>query len=152
MTTSKLSTEELENELLLETKQGNMFRLKRNKAKSQDQKNVWQTLILLSDSRQEVLKNEIVKSKSKTMKTGLGKPAVRGLKKVCARVVKATGLKVDGTLKKGYKYIKGGKVVKVVPKKKPIKKPVKKRAVKKVVKAKPVRKRTVKRRGDKRAA
>ena len=148
MTTSKLSTEELENELLLETKQGNMFRLKRNKAKSQDQKNVLQTLILLSDSRQEVLKNEIVKSKSKTMKTGLGKPAVRGLKKVCARVVKAIGLKVDGTLKKGYKYIKGGKVVKVVPKKKP----VKKRVVKKVVKAKPVRKRTVKRRVVKRAA
>ncbi len=58
MTTSKLSTEELENELLLETKQVNLFRLKRNKAKSQDQKNVWQTLILLSDSRQEVLKNE----------------------------------------------------------------------------------------------
>ena len=148
MTTSKLSTEELVNELLLETKQGNLFRLKRNKAKSQDQKNVWQTLILLSDSRQEVLKNEIVKSKSKTMKTGLRKPAVRGLKKVCARVVKATGLKVDGTLKKGYKYIKGGKVVKVVPKKKP----VKKRVVKKVVKAKLVRKRTVKRRVVKRAA
>ena len=150
MTTSKLSIEELENELLLETKQGNMFRLKRNKAKSQDQKNVLQTLILLSNSRQEVLKNEIVKSKSKskTMKTGLGKPAVRGLKKVCARVVKATGLKVDGTLKKGYKYIKGGKIVKVVLKKDP----VKKRAVKKVVKAKPARKRTVKRRVVKRAA
>ena len=148
MTTSKLSTEELENELLLETKQGNMFRLKRNKAKSQDQKNVLQTLILLSDSRQEVLKNEIVKSKSKTMKTGLGKPAVRGLKKVCARVVKAIGLKVDGTLKKGYKYIKGGKIVKVVPEKTP----VKKRTVKKVVKVKPVRKRTVKRRVVKRAA
>ncbi|KUJ61843.1 hypothetical protein AR687_11550 [Flavobacteriaceae bacterium CRH] len=82
------------------------------------------------------------------MKTGLGKPAVRGLKKVCARVVKATGLKVDGTLKKGYKYIKGGKVVKVVPKKKP----VKKRVVKKVIKKKPVRKRTVKRRVVKRAA
>jgi hypothetical protein len=82
------------------------------------------------------------------MKTGLGKPAVRGLKKVCARVVKATGLKVDGTLKKGYKYIKGGKIVKVIEKKKP----VKKRAVKKVVKAKPVKKRTVKRRSVKRAA
>jgi hypothetical protein len=87
------------------------------------------------------------------MKTGLGKPAVRGLKKVCARVVKATGLKVDGTLKKGYKYIKGGKIVKVIEKKKTVKKkPVKKRAVKKVVKAKPVRKRTVKRRTAKKAA
>jgi hypothetical protein len=82
------------------------------------------------------------------MKTGLGKPAVRGLKTVCARVVKATGLKVDGTLKKGYKYIKGGKIVKVIEKKKP----VKKRAIKKVVKTKPVRKRTVKRRTVKKVA
>ena len=65
MVESKLSTKELENELLLETKQSNLYRLKRNKAKSQDQKNVWQTLILLSDSRQEVLKKEIIKSKSK---------------------------------------------------------------------------------------
>ena len=113
MTKSELTTAELEIELLHETKQSNLFRSKRNKAKSQDQRNMFQALILLSDSRKEVLKNEILKSKSKTMKSGLRKPAVRGLKTVCARVVKATGLKVDGTLKKGYKYIKGGKIVKV---------------------------------------
>jgi hypothetical protein len=138
---------QLEAKLLFETKQSNAFRLKRNNAKSIKQKKAWQTLIDLADQSKKELKTKI-----ETMKTGLGKPAVRGLKKVCARVVKATGLKVDGTLKKGYKYIKGGKVVKVVPKKKPIKKTAKKRAVKKVVKAKPVRKRTVKRRGVKRAA
>jgi len=43
---------------------------------------------------------------------GLKKPSVRGLKTVCSQVLKATGLKVDGTLKKGYKYIAGGKIVK----------------------------------------
>jgi hypothetical protein len=134
---------QLEAKLLFETKQSNAFRLKRNNAKSIKQKKAWQTLIDLADQSKKELKTKI-----ETMKTGLGKPAVRGLKKVCARVVKATGLKVDGTLKKGYKYIKGGKVVKVVPKKKP----VKKRVVKKVVKVKPVRKRTVKRRVVKRAA
>lgn len=134
---------QLEAKLLFETKQSNAFRLKRNDTKSIKQKKAWQTLIDLADQSKKELKIKI-----ETMKTGLGKPAVRGLKKVCARVVKATGLKVDGTLKKGYKYIKGGKVVKVIPKKKP----VKKRAVKKVVKAKPVRKRTVKRRVVKRAA
>ena len=134
---------QLEAKLLFETKQSNAFRLKRNNTKSIKQKKAWQTLIDLADQSKKELKIKI-----ETMKTGLGKPAVRGLKKVCARVVKATGLKVDGTLKKGYKYIKGGKVVKVIPKKKP----VKKRAVKKVVKAKPVRKRTVKRRVVKRAA
>jgi hypothetical protein len=134
---------QLKAKLLFETKQSNAFRLKRNNAKSIKQKKAWQTLIDLADQSKKELKTKI-----ETMKTGLGKPAVRGLKKVCARVVKATGLKVDGTLKKGYKYIKGGKVVKVVPKKKP----VKKRVVKKVVKAKPVRKRTVKRRSVKRAA
>src|SRR3970282_1600883 len=101
MTKLTLSTKELEKELLLETKQGNLFRLKRNNAKSQDKKSVWETLILLSESRQEVLKNEIVKSKSTTMKSGLGKPTARGLKTVCAKVVKVTGIKTDGTLKKG---------------------------------------------------
>lgn len=81
------------------------------------------------------------------------KKTVRGLKTVCARVVKATGLKVDGTLKKGYKYIKGGKIVKTDAAKKPIKKrTVKKRAVKKVIKVKPVRKRTIKKRTVKKAA
>jgi hypothetical protein len=51
--------------------------------------------------------------KTKIMKNqGLKKPSVRGLKTVCSQVLKATGLKVDGTLKKGYKYIAGGKIVK----------------------------------------
>lgn len=85
--------------------------------------------------------------KLKTMKSqGLKKPSVRGLKTVCHRVIKVTGLKVDGTLKKGYKYEAGGKVVKIKPpvKKKPVAK--KKPATKKPVsKKKPVaRKKVVK--------
>lgn len=35
------------------------------------------------------------------------------LKKVCRKVIKREGVKTDGTLKKGYKYVKGGRVVKV---------------------------------------
>ena len=67
---------------------------------------------------------------------GLKKPSVRGLKTLCSHVVKATGLKVDGTLKKGYKYEKGGKVVKTAPtpckaKKVCAKKPVAKKPAKK---------------------
>ncbi|RKR11127.1 hypothetical protein C8C83_2824 [Flavobacterium sp. 90] len=74
--------------------------------------------------------------KTTTKRTTAKKPTVRGLKKVCSGVVKATGLKADGTLKKGYKYIAGGKIVKVTPKstvkKKVVKKPVaKKKAVRK---------------------
>jgi hypothetical protein len=46
------------------------------------------------------------------------KKAPRGMKKVCASVVKAEGLKADGTLRKGHKYLKGGRIVKV-PKKAP---------------------------------
>jgi uncharacterized protein YydD (DUF2326 family) len=86
---------------------------------------------------------------SKNMRSkGLKKPSVRGLKTVCTRVVKATGLKVDGTLKKGYKYIKGGKVVKVAQPKKP----VKKRVVKRVAKAKTPKRRVVRKRKVRRAA
>ena len=33
-------------------------------------------------------------------------------KKMCSRVVRREGVKIDGTLKKGYKYVKGGRVVK----------------------------------------
>lgn len=71
--------------------------------------------------------------KAKTMKNqGLKKPSVRGLKTVCSHVVKATGLKVNGTLKKGFKYAKGGKIVKtaVTATKKPV---IKKKVVKKTV-------------------
>jgi hypothetical protein len=77
------------------------------------------------------------------------KPTVRGLKKVCSHVVKATGLKVDGTLKKGFKYATGGKIVKVAPSKKPV---AKKKVVKKTVaKKKPIAKKkpTVKKKAAK---
>ncbi|OXG00022.1 hypothetical protein BC749_108145 [Flavobacterium araucananum] len=52
------------------------------------------------------------------------KKTVKGLKKVCSGVLKATGLKTDGTLKKGFKYIKGGKIVKTAAKKPIVKKKV----------------------------
>ncbi|WP_281322070.1 hypothetical protein [Flavobacterium aestivum] len=68
------------------------------------------------------------------------KTSVRGLKTVCSRVLKSTGLKADGTLKKGFKYLKGGKIVKVT-----VKPTVKKKSVKKkVAKKKPVKKATKK--------
>ena len=74
--------------------------------------------------------------KTTTKKATAKKPTVRGLKKVCSGVVKATGLKADGTLKKGYKYIAGGKIVKVATKP-----TVKKKVVKKpLAKKKPVKK------------
>lgn len=89
----------------------------------------------LKDLQAEIVK---INNAPKTMKNqGLKKPTVKGLKTVCSHVVKATGLKVDGTLKKGYKYISGGKIVKTAAatkkpvvkkktaaKKKPAKKPV----------------------------
>jgi len=37
-------------------------------------------------------------------------------KKLCSKVIKKEGLKADGTLKAGYKYLKGGRIVKVKPK------------------------------------
>lgn len=39
------------------------------------------------------------------------------VKKSCRRLVKPTGVKADGTLKKGYRYMKGGRVVKAKAKK-----------------------------------
>lgn len=42
-------------------------------------------------------------------------------KKLCSKVIRREGVKADGTLKKGYKYAKGGRVVKAkaaAPKKK----------------------------------
>jgi len=38
-------------------------------------------------------------------------------KQNCRRLVRPEGVKVNGQLKKGYKYIKGGKVVKATTKK-----------------------------------
>ncbi|MBS7230203.1 hypothetical protein KHA90_04125 [Flavobacterium psychroterrae] len=65
------------------------------------------------------------------------KKTVKGLKKLCSSVVKATGLKTDGTLKKGFKYVKGGKIVKITAKKAIVKKKVaKKKPVKKAAKKK----------------
>ncbi|MBS7231735.1 hypothetical protein KHA90_11925 [Flavobacterium psychroterrae] len=65
------------------------------------------------------------------------KKTVKGLKKLCSSVVKATGLKTDGTLKKGFKYVKGGKIVKTTAKKAIVKtKVAKKKPVKKVAKKK----------------
>jgi len=39
-------------------------------------------------------------------------------KQNCRRLVRQEGVKINGQLKKGYKYLKGGKVVKVVAEKK----------------------------------
>lgn len=47
------------------------------------------------------------------------KPKRVTAKKMCSKVIKREGVKTDGTLKKGYKYVKGGRVVKVAPAKKP---------------------------------
>ncbi len=38
-------------------------------------------------------------------------------KKLCSRVIVREGVKKDGTLKKGYRYVKGGRVVKAKAKK-----------------------------------
>ena len=38
-------------------------------------------------------------------------------KKLCSRVIAREGVKKDGTLKKGYRYVKGGRVVKAKAKK-----------------------------------
>lgn len=56
--------------------------------------------------------------KSKTMATK--KPAKKKsitAKKLCSSIIVKDGLKKDGTLKKGFKYIKGGKIVKTTAKK-----------------------------------
>lgn len=88
------------------------------------------THIRISKIKTEIKVIQNLKKQIETMKNqGLKKPAVKGLKTVCSHVVKATGLKVDGTLKKGYKYIAGGKIVKVAAKKPVTKKKVVKKAV-----------------------
>lgn len=49
---------------------------------------------------------------------GLNAPLTKGLRTFAAKTAGVAGLKKeDGTLKKGYKYLKGGKIVKVAPKK-----------------------------------
>ena len=46
------------------------------------------------------------------------KKKVTTAKKLCSKVIKREGVKSNGTLKKGYKYKKGGKVVKAATAKK----------------------------------
>lgn len=116
---------ELEAQLLFETKQSNAFRIKRSEAGTKEKKEAWQTLIDLADKSKNQLRTQIETMK----KSGLKKPSVKGLKTVCSKVLKATGLKVNGTLKKGFKYATGGKIVKVAPAKKLVAN--KKQAVKK---------------------
>jgi len=40
-----------------------------------------------------------------------------GVKKACRKMIKQEGVKANGTLKKGYKFVKGGRVVKAKAKK-----------------------------------
>ena len=46
-------------------------------------------------------------------KSGLKKPTTKGVIKFAAKNVHVEGVKRDGTLKKGYKYVAGGKIVKI---------------------------------------
>lgn len=60
-------------------------------------------------------KKRATASKKKTLNT----PLPKGMTKSVARAINVTGLrKSDGTLKKGFKYAPGGKIVKATPKKK----------------------------------
>ncbi len=55
-----------------------------------------------------------LREKANIKKTGLKGTTPTGLKKVVAKSIGVCGLrKLDGTLKKGFKYEKGGKIVKV---------------------------------------
>ena len=63
----------------------------------------------------------LAKQRAAASKKGLGAPAKKRTitaKKLCSKVIRREGLKIDGTLKKGYRYSPGGRVVKVVAKKK----------------------------------
>jgi len=71
--------------------------------------------ILPNPSKGGVLEQKIKnKQKNKSPFGGLGAKA----KQNCRRLVRQEGVKVNGQLKKGYKYLKGGKVVKATTKKK----------------------------------
>lgn len=68
---------------------------------------------------------EIKKAMVAIKKHKLNAPAKRTTaKKMCSKIIKRDGVKADGTLKKGFKYAKGGRVVKVAPKKPVAKKKV----------------------------
>ena len=108
MSTLKIRT--LEKRLLFVSKQSNTYRLSRNRAKTDREKRAWQTIIDLADSSKIDLRNEIRKLKG----IGLKAPATKGLRKLCAKTFNVTGLrKENGTIKKGYRNKKGGKIVKV---------------------------------------
>jgi hypothetical protein len=77
----------------------------------------------MSQKRQKVKENYRLKLNnlnSKIMvakKTKLkGKKRISA-KKLCSSVIARDGVKKDGTLKKGYRYVKGGRVVKAKAKK-----------------------------------
>jgi hypothetical protein len=58
------------------------------------------------------------KRKAAAEKSGLNSSLPKGMTKVIAKNIKITGLsKTTGRILKGYKYEKGGKIVKVKPKK-----------------------------------
>jgi hypothetical protein len=64
-----------------------------------------------------------LKSNNKNSKTMVNKKTKKKVKKrisakrLCSSVIKREGVKKDGTLKKGYRYVKGGRVVKAKAKK-----------------------------------
>ena len=63
----------------------------------------------------KMITDEIMSYNKKSLNT----PLPKGMTKSVAKAISVTGLrKADGTLKKGYKYAPGGKIVKVTPKKK----------------------------------
>lgn len=59
------------------------------------------------------------KREAAAKKKPLNTPMPKGMTKSIAKNISVTGLKKsNGTLKKGYKYAPGGRIVKVAPKKK----------------------------------
>ena len=105
---------ELKLQLLVETKESNAFRLRRNEASTSKEKLAWQTLIDLSEESKSKIKKEI----ESYYKNGLKAPATKGLRTLCAKTIGVAGLrKKDGTQKKGFVAKKGGKLVKKVVKK-----------------------------------
>ena len=52
---------------------------------------------------------------AKKRKAALKAPRPKGIVKFTAKNAHVEGVKRDGTLKKGYKYIAGGKIVKIKP-------------------------------------
>jgi len=53
------------------------------------------------------------KLRKKASAKGLNAPKTKTARKLCSSVIVKDGIKKDGVLRKGYKYIKGGKIIKV---------------------------------------